>query len=86
MTNALSQLRRPQVSDFARSRVVASNKGVNKTQRGPEKTSQKKFTSLKYISTDARIREFKDEPFRKSNGELFCGACKEDVSVKVSII
>lgn len=45
-----------------------------------------KSTSLKYVSVDARIREFKDGPFRKSNSELFCEACREEVSVKASII
>ena len=86
MTNALGQLRRAQASDFARRRIVASHKGKNKTQRGPGKTSQKKSTSLKYVSVNARIREFKEEPFRKANGKLFCEACREEVSVKVRII
>ena len=66
VTNALSQLRRAQESDFVRRRVVASHKGKNKTQRGPGKTSQQKSTSLKYVSVNAIIREFKEEPFRKS--------------------
>ena len=48
VTNALSQLGRAQASNFARRRVVASNKGKKKTERGPGKTSQKKSTSLKY--------------------------------------
>ena len=86
VTNALSQLKRAQASDFAKSRVVASNKGKNKTQRGPGKTSQKKSTSLTYVPVDARIREFKEEPFHKSNGKLFCEACREEVYVKASII
>lgn len=86
VTNALSQLRRAQESDFVRRRVVASHKGNNKTQRGPGKTSQKKSTSLKYVSVNAIIREFKEEPFRKSNGKLFCEAYREEVSVKARII
>lgn len=86
MTNALSQLGRAKASDFVTRRVVASHKGKNKTQRGPGKTSQKKSTSLKYVSVNAIIREFKEEPFRKSNGTLFCEACREEVSVKARII
>ena len=86
VTNALSQLGRAKASDFVRRRVVASHKGKNKTQRGPGKTSQKKSTSLKYISVNAIIREFKEQPFRKSNGKLFCEACREEVSVKARII
>ena len=35
MTNTLRQLRRPQASDFARSRVVASNKGKNISEHHP---------------------------------------------------
>lgn len=86
VTNALSQLGRTQASNFARGRVVASNKGKNKTKRGPGKTIQKKSTSRKYVSVDARIREFKEEPFRKSNGKLFCEVCREEVSVEARII
>ena len=41
---------------------------------------------MKYVSVDTRIRKYKDEPFRKSNGEFFCEASREEVSVKASII
>ena len=79
--NALSQLRSPQASDLARSRVFATNK----TRRGPGK-SGKKSTVLKTCHVDTRIEEFKDEPFRKSNNKLFCEVCREEVSEKSSII
>ena len=45
---------RAQASDFARGRIVASNKGKNKTQRGPGKRSQKKSTSLTDICLSRR--------------------------------
>ena len=44
------------------------------------------FGILRYVSVDARIREFKEKPFRKSNDKLFCEACREEVSVKARII
>ena len=53
--------------------------------RGPGKVS-KKSTTLKTNFVDTRIREFKDEPFRKSNNKLFCEACSEELSEKASII
>ena len=68
--DALSQLRSPKASDLARSRVVSSNKKKGDSGRGPGKVS-KKSTTLKTNFVDTRIREFKDEPFRKSNNKLF---------------
>ena len=83
--DALSQLRSPKASDLARSRVVSSNKKKGDSGRGPGKVS-KKSTTLKTNFVDTRIREFKDEPFRKSNNKLFCEACREELSEKASII
>ena len=83
--DALSQLRSPKASDLARSRVVSSNEKKGDSGRGPGKVS-KKSTTLKTNFVDTRIREFKDEPFRKSNNKLFCEACREELSEKASII
>ena len=48
--------------------MVSSNKKKGDSGRGPGKVS-KKSTTLKTNFVDTRIREFKDEPFRKSNRE-----------------
>ena len=83
--DALSQLRSPKASDLARSRVVSSNKKKGDSGRGPGKVS-KKSTTLKTNFVGTRIREFKDEPFKKSNNKLFCEACREELLEKASII
>ena len=82
--DALSQLRTPKASDLARSRVVSSNKKKGDSGRGPGKVS-KYSTKLKTNFVDTRMREFKDEPFRKSNNKLLCEACREELSEKASI-
>ena len=83
--DALSQLRSPKASDLARSRVVSSNKKKGDSGHGPGKV-RKKSTTLKTNFVDTRMREFKDEPFRKSNNKLLCEVCREGLSEKASII
>lgn len=83
--DALSQLRSPKASDLARSRVVSSNKKKGDSGHGPGKVSKKSIT-LKTNFVDTRLREFKDEPFRKSNNKLFCEACREEHLERASII
>ena len=84
--NALSLLQSPTPSALARSRIVVSNETKKKQQRGPGKASVKTSTLLKNVSVETRIREYKDEPFCKSNNRLFCNACQEVLAVKASII
>ena len=83
--DALSQLRSPKASDLARSRVVSSNKKKGDSGHGPGKV-RKKSTTLKTNFVDTRMREFKDEPFRKPNNKLFCEACREEHLERASII
>lgn len=84
--NALSQLRSPKPSDLARTRVVSSNKTKqNGRARGP-RNAPKKSGKMKSSYVEARIREFKEEPFRNSSNKLFCDACREEVSEKASVI
>lgn len=40
----------------------------------------------KKISPSDRVRQYPDEPFEVSAGKFFCGACREEVSTKSSII
>ena len=65
--------------------MVSSNKKKGDSGRGPGKVN-KKSTTLKTNFVDTRIREFKDEPFKKTNNKLFCEACREELSEKASII
>ena len=65
--------------------MVSSNKKKGDSGHGPGKVS-KKSTTLKTNFVDTRMREFKDEPFRKSNNKLFCEACREEHSERASII
>ena len=81
-------LRSADPSTLARSRVVASNtstNGANTKRRGKAK-AKGNTPILKTVTVDTRLREFKNEPFRKSGGKLFCNACREELSTKASII
>jgi len=86
VTNALSLLRSGDPSTW--SRIVASNtstNGANRKRRGKAK-AKGKTSILKTVMVDTRLQEFKNEPFRKSGGKLFCNACREELSTKASII
>ena len=55
-------------------------------RRGPGKPGVKTSTTVKTVSVQARMREFKGEPFCESNRKLFCKGCGEVLATKASII
>lgn len=65
--------------------MVFLNKKKGDSGCGLGKVS-KKLIILKINFVDMRIREFKDELFRKLNNKLFCEVCCEEFLEKVSII
>lgn len=84
--NVLQLLRRATPSTFGRSRVVIRNTKKNMERRGPGEAGVKTSTTVKTVSVQARMREFKGEPFCETNRKLFCKGCREVLAIKASII
>ena len=75
----LSRLKAPTQSDLMRKRKVRANNPPHTGARN------KKPTDPKNIRAIDRVREFKDEMLTVSSGKLFCSACREELSLKLSI-
>ena len=79
----LDKLRSPVPSVLARKRKVPTN---------PPPVGQKRSkggsacTVLKSVSPQDRVREFADDSLCVSAGKLFCRACREELSVKKSVV
>ena len=79
--SVLSRLKAPRASDLARKRKVAANPPKGKRScRGATAAEPKNITSLQ------RVKEFPDEPLCVSNRKLFCNACREEMSLKMSSV
>ena len=80
----LSRFRAPRRSDLTRKRKVCQN-----TDRGVLTLTKKKpscSTDPTSVTQSQRDREFPEEALTVSAGKLFCTACREEVSLKRSII
>ena len=79
----LDKLRSPVPSELARKRKVSTN---------PPPVGQKRSKGgsasaiLKSVSPQDRVREFSDDNLCVSASKLFCRACREELSVKKSVI
>lgn len=84
-SNTLSLLAKlccPKPSDLARKRKVASNPPpVGKRRARGHGTFDPKS-----VTPSQRVKEFPDECLTVSNKQLFCTACREELSTKCSII
>lgn len=78
----LDRLKSPTSADIARKRKTQANQPPTGKQRckGPIASDPKKVTP------NQRVREFSEEPFTVTNGHLFCKSCRENISLKRSII
>ena len=68
-------------STLARKRKVQFN-----PPKGAKRCRGQTMNDPKKISPSDRVRQCPDEPFEVSAGKFFCGACREEVSTKSSII
>ena len=75
----LTVLKAPKQSDLTRKRKVAVNPPIGKRKC----KSVKGLASVKPLQ---RTNEFRNESLAVSNGKLFCNSCREEVSLKKSII
>ena len=78
--NILDRLRAPRESDLARKRKVKANPPVSK------KKCRTATGEPKSVSPSERVQKYPNESLVLSGGSLFCSACREEVSLKSSII
>ena len=79
VVSVLSRLKAPRASDLARKRKVAVN--PPKGKRGCRGATA---AEPKNITAQQRVKEFPDQPLCVSNRKLFCNACREEMSLKMS--
>ena len=81
VVSLLNRLKAPRTSDLARKRKVAVNPPKGKCGcRGVTAAEPKNITGLQ------RVKAFPDEPLCVSNSKLFCNACREEMSLKMSSV
>ena len=80
----LNRLKSPTASDLARKRKVQCNLPKHGKSFHPPKSK----SNPKNVTASARLTEFPGENFTvsKSNGQLFCNACREEIALKKTII
>ena len=79
----LDQLRPPTASEIMPKRKVRVNKPPH---TGARQKNPKSAADPKNVSVWDRAAEFKDEMIVVSSGKLFCSACREELSIKLSIV
>ena len=83
VVSLLDKLRSPVPSELARKRKVSTN---------PPPVGQKRSkggsacTVLKSVSPQDRVREFADDSICMSVGKLFSRSCREELSMKKSVV
>jgi hypothetical protein len=78
----LDKLRTPKRSDISRKRKVCTNP----PPVGKRRSTSRSLSDLKSVTASQRVREFPNESLAVSCGKLFCLACREDLSLKLSVI
>jgi len=82
-SSLLSVLQQAKSSDLCWKRVIRNNLPLKEKKRKVSATSS---FNLKSVSPKDRCRQFSKECFTVSGGKLFCGCCREEVSLKLSSI
>ena len=79
----LSRLRSPTQSDIMRKRKIRVNQPPHTGERRKKPACS---TDPKNVSVSQRVNEFSSEMLTNSGGKLFCSACREELSLKLSIV
>ena len=79
--NLLSRLRRPTSSELSRKRKIDKN-----PPRGKRRSRGLGVSDPKSVTPQQRVAEFTNEKLTVSNNKLFCSACREELSVKCSVV
>ena len=77
----LDRLRSPTSSELARKRKVDRN-----PPKGKRRSRGLGLSDPKSITPQQRVNAFKGEYLTVSNNKLFCSACREELSVKCSVV
>ena len=88
VASLLDRLRSPTPTDIARSRKIRRS-GVISLPALPaesERTEEPLRPSQKGVTPRQQVKEFPTEPFTVCYGQLFCSACREQLSLKRSIL
>ena len=81
-SSLLDRLKNPTPADIARPRKIRKNQ----PPRGKRTCRGTLGSDPKGVSPSQRVREFPTEPSTVSHGQLFCSACREQLSLKRSIL
>ena len=76
----LSWLKSPRMSDLARKRKIA----MNPPPKGKRTCQGATAAESKNVSVYQRVKAFPAQPLCVSNKKLFCKACREELSLKMS--
>ena len=82
-SSLLSVLQQAKTSDLSRKRIIRNNLPPKGKKR---KVSTALSYNLKAVSPRDRCNQFSKEYFTVPSGKLFCGCCREEVSLKLSSI
>ena len=82
VTSLLERLRSPTPADISRPRKIKTNHPPT----GKRRCRGALTSDPKNVSPRQRVLEFNEESLTVSRGHLFCQACREQVSLKRSII
>lgn len=82
VVSLLSRLRAPAQAEISRSRKLK----INPPPKGKRRCKGTLSSDPKGVSPAQRVREFSEEPLMVSNSHLFCCACREQISLKCSVI
>ena len=82
VVSLMDRLKSPTPADIARPRKIQKND----PPRGQCKCRGSSSSDPKSVTPSQRVREFDKEALVVSHGHLFCSACREQLSVKRSVI
>ena len=82
LRNFLDRFSAPKQSEFTRKRKIRRNTPKTRKRKSKPTCSN----DPKSVTPAQRVLQFPNEEFTRSAGKLFCNACREEVSLKVSII
>ena len=77
----LSTLRAPRLSEIARKRRVRTN-----PPKGKRRSCSRGLCDPKSVRPGQRVKEHPEEELTVSNGKLFCRACREELSLKSTVV
>ena len=81
-TTTLARLRRPTSAEISRKRKTSHNR----PPKGKKRSKGSGRNNPKSVTPQHRVTKYPNQCLTVSNGKLFCLACREEISLKTSII